>query len=61
MIVSSTNIDQATGAITSYIRFCEDNIISKKTIKNFRNNKSWITKGIIDTLSERKKLFCQVA
>ena len=30
MIESSTSIDQATDVITSYIRFCEDNIVSKK-------------------------------
>ena len=52
MIESSTNIDQATDVITSYIRFCEDNIISKKSI--FSNDKPWVTKRIKNTLNEKK-------
>ena len=57
MIESSTSIDQATDVITSYIRFCEDNIVSKKSIKNFPNNKPWVTKRIKNTLSEKKIAF----
>ena len=61
MIESSTSIDQATDVITSYIRFCEDNIVSKKSIKIFPNNKPWVTKRIKNTLNEKKLLFSQVA
>ena len=61
MIESSTCIDQATYVITSYIRFCEDNIVSKKSIKIFPNNKPWVTKRIKNTLNEKKVLFSQVA
>ena len=46
MIDSSTNIDQPTNVITSYIRFCEAYIVSWKTIKNFPYDKPWITKRI---------------
>ena len=62
MIESSTSIDQATDVITSYIRFCEDNIVSKKSIKIFPNNKPWVTKRIKNTLNEkfmRKKIAFQ--
>ena len=45
---SSTNIDQATGVITSFIRFCEDNIVLKKSIK--RKSKK-----------EEERLYSQVA
>ena len=51
MIESSTSIDQATDVITSYIRFCEDNIVSKKSIKIFPNNNPWVTKRIKNTLN----------
>ena len=61
MIESSTSIDQATDVITSYIRFCEDNIVSKKSIKIFPNNKPWVTKRIKNILNEKKLLFSQVA
>ena len=57
MIESSTSIDQATDVITSYIRCCEDNIVSKKSIKNFPNNKPWVTKRIKNTLNEKKFAF----
>ena len=57
MIESSTSIDQATDVITSYIRFCEDNIVSKKSIKKFHNNKPWDTKRIKNTLNEKKIAF----
>ena len=57
MIESSTSIDQATDVITSYIRFCEDNIVSKKSIKIFPNNKPWVTKRIKNTLNEKKIAF----
>ena len=57
MIESSTSIDQATNVITSYIRFCEDNIVSKKSIKIFPNNKPWVTKRIKNTLNDKKIAF----
>ena len=57
MIESSTSIDQATDVITSYIRFCEDNIVSKKSIKIFPNNNPWVTKRIKNTLNEKKIAF----
>ena len=57
MIESSTSIDQATDVITSYIRFCEDNIVSKKSINFFPNNKPWVTKRIKNTLNEKKIAF----
>ena len=61
MIVSSAKIDQATDVVTSYIRFCEDNIVSKKTITFFPTNKPWITNKIRSTLNDKKLLFSQVA
>ena len=54
MIESSTSLDQAADVITSYISFCEDNIVSKKSIKIFPNNKPWVTKRIKNTLNEKK-------
>ena len=61
MIESSTNIDHATYVITSYICFCEFNIVSKKSIKIFPNNKPWVTKRLKNTLNDKKLLFSQVA
>ena len=56
MIDSSTNvdqatdviisyIDQATDVIISYIRFCEDIIVSKKTINKFSQQQTLDRKG----------------
>ena len=47
---SSSSLDEATDAITSYVKFCVDSIIPLKTFKMFPNNKPWVTKELRDLL-----------
>ena len=60
MIESSTSIDQATDVITSYIRFCEDNIVSKKSIKIFPQQQSLGHKENKEHIKWEKLLFRQL-
>ena len=47
---SASSLDEATDAITSYVKFCVDTIIPRKTFKMFPNNKPWVTKELRDLL-----------
>ena len=60
MIDSIPSIDQATDVITSYIRFCENNIVSKKSINFYKNDNLRITKRIKNILNDKKLSFSQV-
>ena len=51
------NIEDAALAISGYIKFCEDMIIPKKTIKVFSNNKPWVSPELKQLLNEKKCLF----
>ncbi len=46
-----------TDTITSYIKFCEDTIITTKTVKVFSNNKPWLSKDLKTCLNEKKLAF----
>ena len=48
-------IDEATEVITDYIHFCADNVVTKKDITLYPNNKPYITKSVKDCI-DRKKL-----
>ena len=54
---SCTDVNEAADVVCDYIRFCEDMIISTKTIKVFPNNKPWITKSIKTLINEKKIAF----
>ncbi|KAK0139947.1 hypothetical protein N1851_023108 [Merluccius polli] len=43
-IFHDLELDEATETVTDYIKFCVDNVIPKKTITHFPNNKPYITK-----------------
>ena len=45
-IFSDLEIDEATEAITDYIHFCADNVVTKKDIIVHPNNKPYITKSV---------------
>ena len=47
---SASSLDEATDAITRYVKFCVDTIIPCKTFKMFPNNKPWVTKELRDLL-----------
>ena len=46
-----TNVD----VVSEYINFCVDNVITKKEVKCFPNNKPWVTKELKSILNEKKK------
>ncbi len=39
---TSSDIDELTDIISSYVTFCDDNMIPKKTFKIFPQNKPWV-------------------
>ena len=51
------NIDDLTLTVNSYILFCEENIIPKKTVKVYNNNKPWMNKHIKDAIKQKKKTY----
>ena len=57
LVDSCENVSEAADVVSSYIGFCEDMLISTKTIKVFPNNKTWISKSIKSTLNEKKIAF----
>lgn len=54
---TSVDIDELTDVISSYVTFCEDNVIPLKTFKTFPNNKPWVLKSLKMLLSKKRKLF----
>lgn len=51
--------ESLTDAISSYIKFCQDSVISSKTVRIYPNNKPWITKELKQCLNEKKIAFLQ--
>lgn len=43
---SCTNLDELTHTVVSYITFCEEMIIPRKTITLYPNNKPWVSKSL---------------
>ena len=54
---SSSNIDELTDVVSSYIRFCTDSVIPSKEITIFPNTKPWISKDIKNLLLKKKYAF----
>lgn len=48
---------ELTDTITRYIQFCEDTVITTKTVKVFSNNKPWLSKDLKMCLNEEKVAF----
>ena len=57
LVDSCENVSGAADVVSSYIGFCEDMLISTKTVKVFPNNKTWFSKSIKSTLNEKKIAF----
>lgn len=56
-IFNDTDIDMATEMITGYINFCVDNVLNKKDIIVYPNNKPHITKELKDCINGKKAAF----
>ena len=57
LVDSCENVSEAADVVSCYIGFCEDMLISTKTVIVFPNNKTWISKSIESTLNEKKIAF----
>ena len=53
---NENDLDIISDSITSYLLFCEENIVPKKEIKVYANTKSWINKDIRCFLSAKKNI-----
>ncbi|XP_049908650.1 uncharacterized protein nek6 isoform X1 [Epinephelus moara] len=54
---TSSDIDELTDVISSYVTFCEDSVIPKKTFKVFPNNKPRVSKSLKILLNKKKIAF----
>jgi hypothetical protein len=50
---SEYNVD----VLTSYLHFCINNVVPKRTVKCYPNNKPWVTKELKDLLNQKKVAF----
>ena len=56
-IDSSSDIDELTETVSSYIKFCEDLIVPSKKVKCYSNNKPWITKDVKQIINQKKDAY----
>ena len=54
---ASRDVDELTDCVTDYVSFCVDNVVPKKTVKIYSNNKPWVTKDIKQVLNKKKRAF----
>ena len=50
---SEYNVD----VLTSYLHFCIENVVPKRTVKCYPNNKPWVTKELKELLNQKKAVF----
>lgn len=48
------DIDGLTECITDYINFCEDSIVSTRSVECYPNNTTWVTTEIKAILNEKR-------
>ena len=53
------DLDTITDSITSYICFCEENIVQTKRIKVYANSKPWVNGELKTNLLEKRKAFLE--
>ncbi|GFR61387.1 hypothetical protein ElyMa_005431600 [Elysia marginata] len=51
---TANSIHELADTVCSYINFCVDTVVPKKTIRVYSNNKPWVTKEIKDVLNRKK-------
>ena len=56
-IFHELELNEATETVTDYINFCVDNVVPKKTILHFPNNKPYITKEVKTCINNKKVAF----
>ncbi len=58
-VQSSSDIDELTEVVSSWVAYCEDTVIPKKVVKIYPNNKPWVRKQLKDLLKKKKLAFRQ--
>ena len=53
----TSSLDVAADAVSSYVNFCVNNVISCKTVKSYPNNKPWVTTQLKDLLKGKQLAF----
>lgn len=56
-IFHDLELNEATETVTDSINFCVDNVVPKKTILHFPNNKPYITKDVKVCINDEKVAF----
>ncbi|CAI5677546.1 unnamed protein product [Oreochromis niloticus] len=54
---STSDLDELTDVVCSYISFCKDSVVPVREFKTFPNNKPWFSKDIKDLILKRKIAF----
>ncbi len=54
---SSTDIDELTDVVSSWVSYCENSVIPEKFVKIYPNSKPWISKTLKALLYKKKKAF----
>jgi len=52
-------LNELVETVSAYIRFCENEIIPKKAISIFPNNKPWVSKSVKNIINQRNSSFRQ--
>ena len=52
---SCDSTEELVDTVSGYINFCEQTVVTSKTVKCFPNNKPWVTKEIKDKLIQKRK------
>ena len=53
------NLDELNDHITSYIHFCEELNVQKKTVKIYGNQKPWVDKFLKSLIKEKRQAYLQ--
>ena len=53
----SLELEEATDTMSEYIKFCKDNVLTKKTITMYPNNKPYISREIKECLVRKQRAF----
>ena len=54
---SCSSHDELAETLTDYLRFCEDCVITSKSVRMFPNNEPWVTKDLKTYLNKKKYAF----
>ena len=56
---SCSSHDELDETLADYLRFCEDCVITSKSVRIFPNNKPWVTKDLNTYLNKKKYAFIE--